>query len=70
MARAFRSIRKASGKSVQEVANYLGISRQAANDYELGKSEPNLTTLQKLAKLYGCTIEELLAEDDSKEVGA
>lgn len=43
-------IRKESHATQQEVADYLGISRQAYGNYESGKREPDYETLLKLGE--------------------
>ena len=52
--------RKAIHKTQQEVADYLGISRQAYSNYEAGKREPDFETLLKLGEYYGCSVDYLL----------
>ena len=44
------------------VAEYLGISRQAVSKWESGTSDPSMSNLIALAKLFGTTPEELLKE--------
>ena len=46
----------------REVAEILGIKESAVSKWECGKSKPRADKLPILAKLYGCTIEELLAD--------
>lgn len=52
--------RKAIHKTQQEVADYLGISRQAYSNYEAGKREPDFETLLKLGEYFGCSMDYLL----------
>ena len=52
--------RKALHKTQQEVADYLGISRQAYSNYESGKREPDFETLLKLGEYLGCSVDYLL----------
>ena len=61
---SFRSARIASGKTVVEVSEELGVSRIAVYAWEDGQYAPKLDKLQKLAKLYGCTIDELLRKEE------
>lgn len=49
--------RKAIHKTQQEVADYLGISRQAYSNYEAGKREPDFETLLKLGEYFGCSVD-------------
>ena len=53
-------IRKESHATQQEVADYLGISRQAYGNYESGKREPDYETLLKLGEYFNCSIDYLL----------
>ena len=46
----------------REVAKILGIKESAVSKWERGLSKPRADRLPMLAKLYGCTIEELLAD--------
>ena len=52
--------RKAIHKTQQEVADYLGISRQAYSNYEAGKREPDFETRLKLGEYFGCSVDYLL----------
>lgn len=49
-----------------EVAVALGVKAASVSKWERGLSKPRADKLPIIAKLYGCTIEELLA-DTSKE---
>ena len=42
------------------VAESLNVSRQAVSKWENGTADPSTSNLQKLAKLYGITAEELI----------
>lgn len=53
-------VRKAMHKTQQEVADCLGISRQAYSNYEAGKREPDFETLRKLAQYFNCSVDYLL----------
>lgn len=54
------NVRKATHKTQQEVADYLGISRQAYSNYEAGKREPDFETLLKLGEYFDCSVDYLL----------
>ena len=47
----------------REVAAILGVKESAVSKWERGLSKPRADKLPRLAKLYGCSIEELLADD-------
>lgn len=46
----------------REVALILGVKESAVSKWERGLSKPRADKLPILAKLYGCSIEELLAD--------
>lgn len=52
--------RKANGYSQEELAEKIGVSRQAISKWERSESSPDTDNLIALAKLYGVTIDELL----------
>lgn len=50
-------------KMTQEfVAETLGVSRQAVSKWECGDSDPSMSNLIALAKLYGVSVEEILGQ--------
>ena len=57
-----------SCKMTQEfVADSLGVSRQAVSKWERGASEPTMSNLIALAKLYGTTVEEIVGQVHSTD---
>ena len=60
--------RKAAGLSQEEVANRIGVSRQAVSKWECAESSPDTDNLIALAVLYGITVDELLFADPEGEV--
>lgn len=56
------SERKKAGLTQQQVADELGVSDSAVNQWEKGKTFPRTEFLPKLAKLFGCTVDDLLKE--------
>lgn len=63
---SFKSARKASGMTVRQVAERIGVSSAAVTYWETQKSRPTADRLLELAKLYGVSMEELMKEDDSE----
>ena len=61
----FAEAREKAGLSQAAVAEELGVSPPAVCQWEKGKTYPKMPTLRKIAKLYGCTVDELLMEPDS-----
>lgn len=55
-----REARCTRGYTQEQVADYLGITRNAYNMYERGKREISLESLVAVANWYGCTTDELL----------
>ena len=55
-----RQARTAAGMTQQGVADALGCTVQAYQNYEYGKVDIKGTTLAKLAGLFGCTVDDLL----------
>lgn len=60
-----KTIREEKGISQATVAKGLNISRQAYNNYELGKREPDLETLISLAGYFNCSVDYLLGRDET-----
>ncbi len=70
----FRIFRKRSGMTQEEVAEKLGVSRQALAKWERGETAPDVEFCIRLAGLYGTTVDALLSnehvsdnEDDSRK---
>ena len=61
------SARKSKGLTQEEVAEKLGVSRQAVSKWENGTSDPSTSNLCALAKLYGIPVEELLHETQKEK---
>lgn len=60
-------LRKKYGYSQEELADKLGLSRQAVSKWERAEASPDTDNLICLAKLYGVSLDELLATDDDVE---
>ena len=61
-------LRKKNGLSQEELADKLGISRQAVSKWERAEASPDTDNLILLAKLYGITLDELLNAEDAKDL--
>ena len=55
-----RAMREKKDMSQQAVALEIGVERSTVAKWESGTSRPRAELLPKLAKLFGCSIEELL----------
>jgi len=60
-------LRKAKGFSQEELADKLGISRQAISKWERAEASPDTDNLILLARLYNISLDELLSTDDKDE---
>ena len=63
----FKLARRAAGLSVDQVSEKLHVSRGAVYQWECGFSNPRGARLIEVARLYGCTADELLAGNPQKE---
>ncbi|WP_061996479.1 helix-turn-helix transcriptional regulator [Clostridium sp. ATCC 25772] len=61
-------LRKKSGLSQEELAEKLGISRQAISKWESGQSIPDLNKLIILSELYNVTIDSLVKDNDRFDI--
>ncbi len=60
MANRLVQLRKAHGYSQEELAEKLGLSRQAVSKWERAEASPDTDNLILLSKLYGIAIDEML----------
>ncbi|GAA6521738.1 hypothetical protein K440107A6_16060 [Lawsonibacter asaccharolyticus] len=61
----FRTARLSAGLSVAQVVEALSVSDAAVYQWETGVTTPNTKRIIEVAKLYGVTVDYLLAEDGS-----
>lgn len=66
-----RSLRREKGWSQEELADRLGVSRQALSKWESGQSVPELDKLVVLSELYGVSLDSLVkgTEETKSETG-
>lgn len=67
IAKRLLEFRKANGYSQEDLAEKLGVSRQAISNWERNESSPDTDNLIALAQLYNVTIDELLQGKDKPE---
>ncbi len=58
--------RKKAGYSQEEMAEKLGVSRQAVSKWETGEAVPELAKFSAVAKLFNVTTDWLLCDDESE----
>lgn len=56
--------RHRSGLSQEQLAERIGVTRQAISKWELGSSTPELENLLALCECFGITLDELVREDE------
>lgn len=59
--------RKKAGLSQVDLADQLGLSRQAVSKWETGESKPDISKLKSLAELLQVSVDWLLSEDRGTE---
>lgn len=60
---AFAQARQKAGLSQSQVAKELGVDQSAVCRWETGENMPRAATLVLMAKLYNCTVDELLRKE-------
>ena len=63
------SLRKGRKLSQEQVAEAVGVSRQAVAKWESGEALPDLMNCAALAKLYDVTLDELVSFDSAEHHG-
>ena len=63
----FTTMRKKMNLTQEKVAEKLNVAKNTLSQWENGKREPDFKTLKILAKLYQCSIDELLAQEEMIE---
>lgn len=68
MKNKIEEIRKERGIRQDELAKYMGVSRQSISSLENGRYNPSITLAYKIAKYFDMTIEEVFVfeEEDLK----
>lgn len=61
------TLRKKAGMSQEDLADRLGVSRQAISRWELGATLPDVPNLLKLSDLFGVSTDYLLRDDYKSE---
>lgn len=63
-----RNLRNRKGLSQDELGKKIGKSREAVAKYEIGKTEPDLNSLSKLAKHFGVSVDYIIGTNDSDDI--
>jgi len=59
----FKAHRMSASLTQEEAAKVLGVGRTAISMWECGDAHPRAEMLPDIARLYGCTVDELLTVD-------
>lgn len=59
--------RKARGLTQSALGELLGVSRQTIISIERGRYNPSLTLAFQIARVFGCTIEDIFVYDEEEE---
>jgi len=60
---SFKECRERAGLKQSEVSKYLNLTQSAVSLWEIGENFPKVDLLPRIARLYGCTIEDLLKNE-------
>ena len=61
-------LRKSNNLSQEDLAGKIGVSRQAVSKWERAEASPDTDNLILLSKIYGISLNEMLASADEPEV--
>ena len=63
IAENLKYLRTKNNFSQQTLSETLGIPRTTLGDYERGKTEPNISMMLRMARLFDVTVDELISKD-------
>ena len=58
-----RTLRAKSGRTLENVAEIIDVSRQSVSKWETGESCPDIEKCLRLARLYGVSLDALIHEE-------
>ncbi len=70
LAEKLYELRKKNGLSQEQLAERLGVSRQAVSKWESGKAVPESDTLVSISDVFHVTLDYLLKENDASAPGS
>ncbi|MBR5534955.1 MAG: helix-turn-helix transcriptional regulator [Ruminiclostridium sp.] len=65
-----KELRKAKGLTQEQVAQQIGLTRQALSSYESGRTRPDVETLMKLAEIYSTDLDGILYGQEKRQKAA
>lgn len=64
-----KKLRESKKKTLTQMSQEIGIGRGTINNYEVGRTEPNIANLEKLSNYFGVSIDKLLGiKDEETEI--
>ena len=64
----FKEARKKAGLTMMEAGKRIGVSDAAIAQWESGYTMPTAKRLPEVARVYGCTVDELLRSENEEEL--
>lgn len=61
------AMRKRAGMSQRELGERVGYSQQGVASWEIGRAEPSIQMLKRLAGIFGCTVDELIRDEPEEK---
>ena len=62
-----KKLRNEKGLTQKDLADQVHVTFQTVSKWEKDENEPDVSTLRELAKLFDCSLDYLLSEDDKEE---
>ena len=63
-----KKLRTEKGLTQKDLADQLHVTFQTVSKWENDENEPDIATLRELARLFGCSVDYLISEEDDSEV--
>ncbi len=64
---SIKKLRKEKGMTQDELAAKLMVTRQAVSNWEMGKTQPDVETLTRLAEIFGVSVERIIYGKEKKD---
>lgn len=66
LGKRLKKLREEKGLTQKQLAEIISMSQQTIGHYEVGRARPDLDTLQRLAEIFGCSIDFLLGNSNNR----
>ena len=63
---SIKKLRKEKGMTQDELAEKLCVTRQAISNWEMGKAQPDVDTLTRLAEIFDVSVERIIYDKEKK----